>query len=217
MGDAPTEKMSPDLASELAYVRSLAEEGRDAPLIGGVYYVLWGGLMGVAALIFYLSVTGVLPIGRAGLLAPWIVAGVVGWIVSLSLGRRGGAKPGALTLGNRTASATWLAVGLFMTAFWIAMMFVHDDFVAFGVPRYFLFSMMFPVAFGLYGVAFFATAVAARAPWLKYFAYLSWAFSVGAMFLAGSDTQFLLGSAGCFACATLPGALLMRAEPKEIV
>ena len=37
-----------ELVSELAYVRTLAEEGRDAPLIGGRYYVIWGGLMGLS-------------------------------------------------------------------------------------------------------------------------------------------------------------------------
>ena len=53
MTAAEESKMNPDLASELAYVRSLAEEGRDAPLVSGVYYLLWGGLMTVAALIVF--------------------------------------------------------------------------------------------------------------------------------------------------------------------
>jgi hypothetical protein len=96
-------------------------------------------------------------------------------------------------------------------------MFAHDNFTALGVPPYFLFAMMFPVAFGVYGVAFYASAVAARLDWLKWFALLSWGFSIASLFLAGSDYQFLLGAAGSFACAALPGLLLMREEPKEIV
>jgi hypothetical protein len=111
----------------------------------------------------------------------------------------------------------WLSVGLFMTVFWIALMFVHDNFTAYGVPAYFLFTLMFPVAFGLYGVAFYATAVAARLKWLKGFALLSWAFSVASLFLLASDYQFLLGAAGCFSCAVVPGVLLMRGEPKDII
>lgn len=217
MTAAEESKMNTDLASELAYVRSLAEEGRDAPLVSGAYYLLWGGLMTVAALIVFLVVIGVLPFGRAGVFGPWMVAGAVGWAASMWLGRRGGKKPGALTLGNRTASAVWFAVGVFMTAFWVALMFVHDDFTAYGVPRYFLFSLMFPIAFGVYGVAFFATAVAARLKWLKGFALASWAFSVASLFLLVSDYQFLLGAAGTFCCAVVPGALLMRNEPKDIV
>lgn len=217
MSETQTQKTGPDLASELAYVRSLAEEGRDAPLVGGIYYVIWGGLMGAASLTAFLMLTGVLPLGPAGAFLPWVAAGGLGWLCSMMLWRRHGRKPGTMTLGNRTAAATWLAVGLFMTVFWFALIFVHDDFTSIGVPRYFLFSFMFPIAFGVYGVAFYATAVAARAPWLKLFAFLSWGFSIATLFFSGDAYQFLLGSAGCFACAALPGVLLMRGEPKEII
>ena len=205
------------MASELAYVRSLAEEGRDAPLVGGVHYVLWGGLMGAASLCAFLILTGVAPIRGVPVSAPWIVAGLIGWCASLLMRRVTGPKPGALTMGNRTAQAVWFAVGIFVTAFWVGLMIVHDDFTQYGVPRYFLFSLMFPVSFGVYGVAFYATATAARLSWLKGFALLSWGFSVAALFLMTSNYQFLLGAAGCFLCAGLPGLLLMRQEPKVIV
>ena len=206
-----------DLAGDLAYVRALAEEGRDAPLLGGAYYLLWGGLMGGAALVAFLGLVGVISLGRGGAFVPWAAAGVIGWIGSMMLARRHARKPGTFTLGNRTAAATWIAVGVFMTVFWIALIFAHDDFTDLGVPRYFLFYLMFPVAFGVYGVAFYATAVAARAGWLKIFAGLSWAFCIAALFLAGSVYQFLAGSLGCFVCAALPGFILMRGEPQEIV
>ena len=217
MSEASSDKVTPDMASDLAYVRSLAEEGRDAPLVGGAYYVIWGGVMGAASLLSYLTLTGVISLGMPGMFGPWIAAGVIGWVASMTLARRSGRKPGSLTLGNRTAAATWFAVGVFMTAFWVALIFVHDDFTAFGVPPYFLFTMMFPIAFGVYGVAFYASAVAARARWLKIFAFLSWGFSIASLFVAGSAYQFLLGAAGCIACAALPGWLVMRGEPKEII
>ena len=204
------------LASDLAYVRTLAEEGRDAPLVGGVYYVVWGVLMSAAALFSFLILTGAAFAGIP-VFAPWIVAGLIGWGATMFVGRSMGARPGAYTMGNRTAGAVWFAVGVFMTIFWVGLMIVHDDFTQFGVPRFFLFSMMFPVAFGVYGVAFYATATAARLAWLKGFALLSWGFAVAALFLMTSDYQFLLGAAGCFLCAALPGLVLMREEPKDIV
>ena len=156
-------------------------------------------------------------VGPAGLFGPWAAAGIIGWIASMTLARRRGSKPGAMTLGNRTAAATWFSVGIFMTVFWIALIFAHDDFTQFGVPKFFLFTLMFPIAFGVYGIAFYASAVAARAHWLKSFAFISWAFSITALFMAGAPYQFLVGAAGCFACAVLPGLMLMRGEPKEIV
>lgn len=208
---------SEDLASELAYVRSLAEEGATAPLLGGFYYVLWGGLMGLASLIVYAFAAGLLPAVPAGFFAPWIVAGVIGWVLSFAWGRKLDGKPGALTLGNKTAQSVWLAVGLFMTVLWFGLLFVHDDFTQYGVPDYFLFSFMFPVAFGVYGVAFFATATASKLPWLRWCAYLSWGFSVLSLFLLGSAHQLLAGGVGCFLTAVLPGVLLMRREPGNIV
>lgn len=212
---APSEQSA--LASDLAYVRSLAEEGRDAPLVGGIIYVLWGVAMGAAALCAFLILSGVPLLAGIPVLVPWTVAGVGAWILCMVIGRHMGAKPGAFTMGNQTARAVWFSVGIFMTLFWVGLMFVHDDFTSFGVPRYFLFSLMFPVAFGVYGIAFYATAVAARLDWLKGFALLSWAFAVAALFLMTSNYQFLLGAAGCFSCAALPGLLLMRQEPKEII
>ncbi|MEO1135159.1 MAG: hypothetical protein AAFW68_00950 [Pseudomonadota bacterium] len=217
MKETTKDTANPDLASELAYVRSLAEEGRDAPLVGGIYYVLWGALMGAASAFAFLGASDVISVGAVGMTAPWVIAGILGWTLSLLIGRNGRPKPGAMTLGNRTAQSVWFSVGVSMTVFWLALMIVHDNFTAYGVPAYFLFSLMFPIAFGVYGVAFFATAVAARLSWLKAFAALSWAFCVLSMFLLGSDVQFLAGSAGCLLCAVLPGAMLMRGEPKEIV
>ncbi len=206
-----------DIASELAYVRSLAEEGRNAPLIGGRYYLIWGGLIGLTALFSYMNGVGAIDLGFMGGFAPWIAAGLIGWVLSFTVGRRTCEKPGALTIGNQTASSVWFAVGIFMTLFWIALIVAHDNFTSIGVPEYFLFSLMFPVAFGIYGVAFFATATAARLGWLRYFSYLSWGFCVLALFLLDSPHQLLVGALGSFVCAALPGVLLMRREPGDII
>ncbi len=212
-----TQPPDADLASDLAYVRTLAEEGAHAPLVGGRFYVIWGGLMAAASMTAYLTTMDVLPLGVAGMIAPWIVAGVIGWVLSFTIGRRSGAKPGAATLGNKTAAATWFAVGVFITLFWAAMMLVHGQYTEYGVPRYFLFSLLFPIGFGVYGVAFLATATAARVGWLRYFAILSWAFMSVTMFMLASPHQFLVGAVGMIACAVAPGLMLMRREPADIV
>ncbi len=206
-----------DLASELAYVRSLAEEGRNAPLVGGRYFLIWGAVIGFTALMIYVNAAAALNLGFTNGFAPWIGAFVAGWGLSFTLGRRAGAKPGALTIGNQTASSVWCAVGIFMTLFWLTLMVVHDNYADAGMPPYFLFSLMFPVAFALYGVAFFATATAARLGWLSYFSYLSWGFAVVSLFLLDSPHQLLVGALGSLACAALPGLILIRQEPSEII
>lgn len=205
------------MADELAYVRALAEEGRYAPLVGGAIYAIWGGLIGAAALIQFAAEMGAVRlVGYAGWI-PWFAAFALGWAFSVFAGRRAGGKPGAFTVGNRTASSAWYAVGLFMTGFWATLFLVHDRFTGLGVPAYFLFSLMFPVAFGLYGVAFYASAAAARLDWLKWFAYAAWGFSFASLFLLDSVYQMLVAAIGSFVCAALPGIILMRREPAEIV
>ncbi len=206
-----------DLASELAYVKALAEEGRNTPLVNGVLYVIWGGLIGATALIVYADTIGWISLGAAGGFAPWIAAFVAGWVLTMTVGRRVDAKPGAATLGNKTAGDVWLSVGLFVSVFWIAMMFAHDNYTGLGVPAYFLFNLMFPVSFGLFGVAFFATAAAAQAPWMRYFATAAWGFSIICLFLMSSVFQPLVAGIGVLLCAFVPGVILMRREPSDVV
>lgn len=206
-----------DLQDDLAYVRALAEEGRNTPLVNGLFYVIWGGLIGSAALIVYANVLGLINLGRLGGVWPWVAAGSLGWILSLWLGRQAGGKPGASTIGNRTAQSVWFSVGIFITIFWITLIIVHDNFTAAGLQPYFLFELMFPVAFGLYGIAFYATATAARAEWLRWFAFAAWGFSVLSLFFISSPHQLLIGALGTIVCALLPGLILMRGEPSEIV
>ena len=217
MTSSKEDKVSDMIADDLAYVRALAEAGRNAPLVGGRYYLIWGGLIGLAAFIAYFNASGVLSLGAMGGYVPWVLAGVLGWVLSFTVGRRAGVKPGALTLGNRTAMAAWFGVGIFMTVLFATFAVAHDNFIDDGIPAYFLFDLMFPIAFGLYGVAFYATATAAQLNWLKYFSGLSWAFAVICIFLIGSDLHLLAGAIGTVLCAALPGLLLMRAEPKDIV
>ncbi|NNL88910.1 MAG: hypothetical protein HKP25_07550 [Marinicaulis sp.] len=209
--------MNNDLIDDLAYVKTLAEEGRDTPLVGGFMYVLWGSLFSVAAFIVYAHDLGWLGSAPSLGFAPWIAAFVIGWGASMFVGRRNGAKPGASTLGNKTANATWFAVGIFMTTFWFSLFFVHDNFTHMGVPPYFLFNLMFPIAFGIYAIAFFATATASRSGWLRWIGLAAILFSCLTLALMGSMHQILAGAIGTLICAVFPGVILMRQEPNQIV
>lgn len=207
-----------ELADEVAYVKTLAEEGRNAPLVGGVMYVIWGGLMGAASLFAYARGAAGVDLGAflngAG---PWTIAFVCGWALSFWFGARRSRKPGALTIGNRTANAAWLGVGIFMSAFWLAGLAFHDNLEGAGLRPFALFTLMFPLAFGLYGVAFLTTATAARLDWMRGFAVASWLFSVATLYFAGDARQLLLGAIGSLVCAMAPGLVLMRREPSDIV
>ena len=180
----------------LAQMKTLAEEGRDAPLINGYLYVLWGGLIGTAALLSFFNISSILKLGATGSYLIWIGAIVAGWILSFVYGPKASRKRGASTIGNRTAQAVWFAVGISTTGTWFTIMFIHDNFTNLGVPPYFLFQIMFPLAFMLYGVAFFATASAARVAWLRWVAVGAWVFAWASLMLMGSAYQMLLAALG---------------------
>jgi len=207
-----------NLASEIAYVKTLAEEGRNAPLIGGVFYVVWGVTLALACLLTWLraaEIDGVPDfIGGIGF---WIAVFIVGWGISFYFGRKIGAKPGAMTIGNRTAMAAWCGVGVFMLVYWFSLLAFHGNFESEGIKPYALFNTMFPIAFGVYGIAFFATATAARLDWLRGFAVSAWIFSVASLYFMGDAKQIIVAGAGSLICAALPGYILMRREPSDIV
>lgn len=206
-----------DLADEIAYVKTLAEEGRNAPLVGGVLYVIWGAVIAAAAMLSYLAETGVIALPFVGSLWFWLAALGVGWALSFAVAGRSARKPGALTIGNKTASAAWLAIGVFMSIFWLAAMIFRGHFKSSGIEPGLVFGLMFPIAFGLYGIAFYATAVAARLDWMRGFSFAAWIFSIAALYWVGDEKQFLVGVAGSVVCALLPGMILMRREPSDIV
>ncbi len=207
-----------DLAGEIAYVKTLAEEGRNAPLVGGVLYVVWGVVIGLASLMTWLRSASILVLPDfVGGMPFWIAALAIGWGASFFLRDKIGAKPGALTVGNKTAMSAWFGVGVFLLIYWAALLVLHDNFVADGVKPYVLFGTVFPVAFGVYGIAFLATATAARLDWMRGFAVASWLFSVASLYYFSDPKQLLVAAVGSILCAALPGILLMRREPSDIV
>lgn len=207
-----------DLASEIAYVKTLAEEGRNAPLVGGALYLIWGLVIGVAAFVTWLRAAAVVAVpGFIGDTIFWIIAIAVGWGLSFFIGPKIGAKPGALTIGNKTATAAWFGVGVFLLIYWLALIALQGRFAAAGVPPNAMFGTMFPVVFGVYGIAFYTTASAARLDWMRGFAIAAWIFSVASLYYLSDATQLLIAAAGSLICAALPGVLLMRREPSDIV
>ncbi|MHA7870779.1 MAG: hypothetical protein ACX939_00360 [Hyphococcus sp.] len=209
--------MTDDIRDDLAYVRALAEEGRNTPLVNGKTYLIWGLIIGATALITYADDRRWLDLGALDGLGIWVFAFVAGWALSLFFSRRAYAKPGAATLGNRTAAAVWMAIGIVITGFWITLMFVHDDFTDIGVPPYFLFNLVFPLAFSLFGVAYYATATAARIGWMRWVSVAAWICAALSMVLMNSVHQTLVGGLGTLLCSALPGVILMRSEPSEVV
>ena len=208
--------MSSNTQEDLAYVRAMAEEGRNVPLVGGVHFMLWGGIIGTAALISWFDKGGIisLPFNDIWL---WTGAVALGWIAGLLMGRRTARAPGATTFGNKTAAAAWFGCGAFITIFWFSILFAEMLGVNGEFPVGYLGMAMFPVVFGLYGLAFLVTSVATNSSWMKWVAYASWAISSALIFSVGTYHFLLLSALGTYAVVFVPGYILVKNQPSTIV
>lgn len=201
------------LLGDLAYARSLAEEGRHAPLIGGGFLVLFGVLLAItwtahwALMAGYL---GALPASAAGFL--WIgfgIAAAIG-VQLVSAGVRN--KPGATSIGNRIDRAVWHAavgailaviVGTMLAAMLRGERHAPDAIMA--------------ASFGFYGIALTTTATIAGVRWLGGFGVLAFVSSAVLWGLNSEPWAYLIAAGAAVLVLIFPGLLIMRREPSAIV
>lgn len=149
--------MQRDLETEIGYLRRLAQAGERAPLLGGPLALWWGVLTSVVIMAHWLIIIRVLALPLQSLWILWLSYMLVGGGVSAMLGLRMERQPGAGSIGNRSASAVWTAVGISLFCFYIGLLLgVLTDQLE---PQ--LFSIMLPVALLAYAIGWTTTATMA--------------------------------------------------------
>jgi hypothetical protein len=199
-----------ELLSDLAYARALAEEGRQAPLIGGSYLVLFGVLLAVAYTAHWAMLTGQLASSNAGWV--WGGFGVCAFIGSLVLRGRVQRMPGAAAVGNRAERFVWRGASAAILAVVIGTVLR-----AVLTGEYSATNAIMGAGFGLYGVALYATAEIGGHRWLSAFAYLAWIISGALWFYMNEPWAYLVAAGGSVAVLLIPGVISMRGEPSKTV
>ncbi|MDZ4776748.1 MAG: hypothetical protein SGJ23_08185 [Alphaproteobacteria bacterium] len=206
--------MSPrEIAEDLNYVRTLAEEGRHAPLLGGSFLMFWGVLNAVAWAVQWGLVNQYLvtdPSWHFGAL--WAGYGVIAGVGSVLLGNRIKEKPGTSSLGNRMERAAWAGAGIGTGA------------VVIGAIGHMAFSgdrtapdVIVPAAFALYGGALMVTSIVTQEKWLGGFALVSFGLSAALGVFLSESWFYLAGAAGSIVTLLVPGIALLRKEPSTTV
>ncbi len=201
------------LASDLAYVRDLAEAGQNAPLLGGRFLVLWGGLVTLAYLGHYALATRAFGPGPEYLWTLWgcfIVIGITGQLVIQRLMPE---KAGAASAGNRVQSTLWTVSGCMLFAFYMGVIARHLLFKD-GLEGFY---WSVPVAIGLYGIGQLVTGWMAQNGALKFAGLAAFAGTFAAAIVSGTEYVWLVGAGVAFFAVFLPGLMLLRHEPAEIV
>jgi hypothetical protein len=202
-----------ELISDLSYARSLAEEGRHAPLLGGAYLMFWGVLNAIAFTAHWAALIDRLP-RLDGFIFPiiWAGYGIVAGIGSYALRQRVCEKPGRSAIGVRAERAIWGGAAMALLAIVlgsIARMIMTDDPTA---P-----NAIFGAAFAIYGAALFAVASLAELGWMRRFAWLSIGVALTLCLFANDDWAYLYAAIGSLLVLAWPGALLLKREPSAIV
>ena len=89
------------MSDDLAYVRDLAEAGENAPLLGGRFLTMWGGLVSVAYFLHYATTANLFgwpDTAFAWIWGSFLILGLTGQAVLIRSLRN---KPGSSSVGNR--------------------------------------------------------------------------------------------------------------------
>jgi hypothetical protein len=209
-----TKKMTDDAIADLARLRTIAEEGRRLPLMGGRHLILWGSVIALATVLHGAVFTQILPLPAVSVAFIWFgLTGMAG-LLGRSGWLRGGKKRLRHDVGNRTERAVWQVGGVFLglTAF---MILLHGYWVLNlqnMTHGFALFEMMPALTFGVYAIALRVSAEVAALDTLKPFAWISVAMAGVSILLAGTAWQFPVTALGVICVSILPGLKLCALE-----
>ena len=207
-----TDDQTQSLHDDIAYMRAMAQEGRNAPLLSGPIMVAAGIIFGTASLVQWAIQTGMVDVSPWAQLWVWLAAGAAFTVALMLLIRRQNSKPGARSAGNKAVGAAWSGVGFGIFAMWAA-------FMAAGVTtgNWEMMRVMPIVVFAAYGSAWFVAGTMVGVKWMNWIALLSYAGAV-LLGLFSTSVHLLLVYAGLMVfVALLPGLALMRQEPSEVI
>jgi hypothetical protein len=179
---------------DLARLRTIAEEGRRAPLLGGAHLLIWGAILTVALLFNWAVAVRLLPLPPYSLAFSWFGLVFLGWLASSLIARRQAETKAAFTVGNRIESLVWTWAGAMLAVLAVAIL-VHG-LLSEGASDWTLFAIMSPVSFGVYAMAIGVSAAIVEDRAAIAFAVLSLAFAGATTLLIGRSGQLLAATLG---------------------
>lgn len=197
--------------TDLDYLKSVAESGTNAALIGGQFLIYWGSLTVIATLAHWAILSGTLPVEPQYVGAVWLVYGVVGVIGQAVLKQTMTNKSGAGSIGNRVNRAAWRYVGIGVAVYVAGIIF---SVTALDAPSL-LFDSILSIAFFGYAFAFAVTAAVSQEKWLYGPSWISIAAAGLLPAFYGRAELYLIAAAVILFAAVLPGLRMMAKEGQQ--
>jgi hypothetical protein len=205
MTDAQTK-----IGDDLDYLKTLAEEGRAAPVLAGPYMALGGGVFGTTSLAAYAIQAGFLPLPASALGGIWLASSLVFALGLPLLNRRTRASPGGASSLNETIGAVWTQAGIAIAVLFVALIVAGYRTADWGV-----FNVFPSIILALYGLCWMTAAHIGRTGWLRRVGVGSFIASVALAAQAGGPLLWLAYAIALFALGLAPGLQLMREEGRR--
>lgn len=194
-----------DVHGDIAYMKSLAEEGRHAPVTVGPILVAAALWFGAATIGQWLIALGHLPLQGWGVFWMWMAAGLGFSALLFVLIRKVVAQPGSQTKDNAAIGAAWSACGYTIFGFWMVLMAF-----GFSTQNWSIMSLMSSVVMIAYGAAWLIAGQIARQGWMVLVGAVSFIGAVALGWFAFSTWTYGIYLALLIAVALLPGLHLMK-------
>lgn len=200
--------MNTDKAREdLAYIRELMAETRQATYVGGAYFIVWGLAIGLGLLFTWLFVSKTLPLpfsGKATMMVTWAVAVGLGGVAMWWWPIRREQRMPVQSAGSRLIGLTWAAVGTsLMIVFFVGV-------GANSLPGY----LMNPLSALFIGIGMFMTGTLAGLGWIRNLAF-GWWFGGAVMLAAPGLWNLWMMALMLFALYLVPGIVLSRSPDRK--
>jgi hypothetical protein len=202
-----------EILENLDYVKTLAKEGRTAPLIGGYIGLWWGVLLCLTLFAHWSITTDHLTFSDRYIGLLWMGFGIIGLIGSTILGRGLEKVSGSSSFNNHVASSLWTGNLIFLFVYAIAAGVSGGA----EVDGFHVMNNMIPIAFGLYGITFYVLAQISGEKWQLAPGFFALVFMVVCLFLLNSASLFLVAIIGVICTIIIPDIIYIWNEPKAAV
>lgn len=194
---------SPSPHENLSFLRSLAEAGRDAPLMAGPYLIAGGGWFAAASLIQWPLIRDLLDLDANRAAIAWLIA-AAGFAIHLAgLIKRDRNK--VENTSNLAINAAWTAIGFGIFAFWMG-----TAVMAYQRGDGFLMNSISLQVLSVYGIGWSVAAAMTRQSWMKFTAFAAFATIPIPGAFVGTGHEFLIYSIALVLTAVVPGIRLAR-------
>lgn len=193
------------IKDDITYLRQLAEQGRNAPILGGVFLACAGVIFGMACFVQWaMTLRGVQ--GLAPIIELWSGATVLFALVWLLFFLRIRAKGAAETgISNKSFHAAWVSAGIgnavASTGVAIAGVVSHSSSAMLAYP---------PMVFGFYGTAWLVAGILVQRFWMLGAATGAYLFAIILPMLGMQTWLFPAMGIALLVTLTIPAILLMR-------